>query len=67
MMTPVKAEIIITIEWNESGLYPIHRMMRSGTKMPPRPYTARTTNVNTESPPGMYSPAIEINVAAAAT
>ena len=65
--TPLNAATIIDMECVVSGLYPAHRIIRSGTKTPPRPYTAKTTNWNTESPPGTYKPPIEIKVAKDAT
>ena len=51
-ITAMNAETIMPIECLESGLYPSQRIISKGTKILPSPYTARTTNLNTESPPG---------------
>ena len=61
------AAVIIAIVWFESGSYPAHLIIKIGTKIDPKPYTASTTKANTESPPGTYNPKIEIDVANAAT
>ena len=67
MITADRALTIITIACVVSGSNFNILNVKRGINIPPRPYTAITTNENTESPPGTNSPPREIAVAKAAT